>query len=103
MILVGRVANLEVNNEGKAILMLAIPRSFKNADGEYETDILKCRLYGAIATNTKEYCKKGDIVGVKGRVESKVYEKDDEKKYITEIIAEKVTFLSSNKTEAEEA
>ena len=40
MILVGRVANLEVNDEGKAILMLAVPRSFKNADGEYETDIL---------------------------------------------------------------
>ena len=53
MILVGRVANLEVNDEGKAILMLAVPRSFKNADVEYETDILKCRLYGAIATNTK--------------------------------------------------
>lgn len=53
MILVWRVANLEVNDEGKAILMLAVPRSFKNADGEYETDILKCRLYGAIATNTK--------------------------------------------------
>ena len=53
MILVGRVANLEVNDEGKAILMLAVPRSFKNADGEYETDILKCRLYGAIATNAK--------------------------------------------------
>ena len=54
-----------------------------------------------MATNTKEYCKKGDIVGVKGRVESKVYEKDDEKKYITEIIAEKVTFLSSNNKEKE--
>lgn len=53
MILVGRVANLEVNDEGKAILMLAVPRSFKNAYGEFETDILKCRLYGAIATNTK--------------------------------------------------
>ena len=68
MILVGRVANLEVNDEGKAVITLAIPRSFKNADGEYETDILKCRLYGAIATNTKEYCRNGNIVGVKGRL-----------------------------------
>ena len=42
-----------------------------------------------------------DLIGVKGRVESKVYEKDDEKKYITEIIAEKVTFLSSNSKEKE--
>ena len=55
-----------------------------------------------MATNTKEYCKKGDIVGVKGRIESRVYEKDDEKKYTTEVIAEKITFLSSNK-QAEEA
>ena len=36
------------------------------------------------------------LIGVKGRIESRVYEKDDEKKYLTEVIAEKVTFLSSN-------
>ena len=48
-----------------------------------------------MAVNTKEYCKKGDIVGVKGRIESHVYEKNDEKKYVTEVIAERVTFLSS--------
>lgn len=95
IILVGRVANLEVNDEGKAILMLAVPRSFKNADGEYETDILKCRLYGAIATNTKEYCKKGDIVGVKGRLQS------EDGSMIA--IAEKVTFLSSKPNNSEES
>ena len=53
-------------------------------DGEYETDFIDCILWNGIASNIAEYCKKGDIVGVKGRVESKVYEKDDEKKYITE-------------------
>ena len=42
------------------------------------------------------------LIGVKGRIESRVYEKDDEKKYLTEVIAEKVTFLSSNK-QAEES
>ena len=95
MILVGRVANIEVNDEGKAILMLAVPRSFKNAYGEFETDILKCRLYGAIATNTKEYCRKGDIVGVKGRLQS------EDGSMIA--IAEKVTFLSSKPNNSEES
>ena len=95
MILVGRVANLEVNDEGKAVITLAIPRSFINADGEYETDILKCRLYGAIATNTKEYCRKGDIVGVKGRLQS------EDGSMIA--IAEKVTWLSSKPNNSEES
>ena len=107
IILVGRlVKDPEVkkakNGNSYSHITLAVPRSYKNVNGEYETDFLDCTLWQLMATNTKEYCKKGDIVGVKGRVESKVYEKDDEKKYVTEIIAEKVTFLSSNKTEAEE-
>ena len=106
IILVGRlVRDPEVkktkNGNTYSHITLAVPRSYKNVNGEYETDFIDCTLWQLMATNTKEYCKKGDIVGVKGRVESKVYEKDDEKKYITEIIAEKVTFLSSNK-QAEE-
>ena len=106
IVLVGRlVKDPEVkkakNGNSYSHITLAVPRSYKNIDGEYETDFLDCTLWSIMATNTKEYCKKGAIVGVKGRVESKVYEKDDEKKYITEIIAEKVTFLSSNNKEKE--
>ena len=52
-----------------------------------------------MATNTKEYCKKGDIVGVKGRLESRIYEKDDETVYVKEVIAERITFLSSSPKE----
>ena len=107
IVLVGRlVRDPEVskskNGTSYSHITLAVPRSYKNVNGEYETDFIDCTLWQLMATNTKEYCKKGDIVGVKGRIESRVYESDDEKKYITEIIAEKVTFLSSNK-QAEEA
>ncbi len=52
-----------------------------------------------IAENTSEYCSKGDIVGVKGRIQSRTLEKDGNKEYVTEIIAEKVTFLSSKREE----
>ena len=99
VMIVGRIAN-NINEEDN-IITVAITRSFKNENGEYETDFIDCTLWQLMATNTKEYCKKGDIVGVKGRIESRVYEKDDEKKYTTEVIAEKVTFLSSNSKEKE--
>ena len=107
VVLVGRlVRDPEVkkakNGNSYSYITLAVPRSYKNVNGEYETDFIDCVLWQLMATNTKEYCKKGDIVGVKGRIESRVYETDDEKKYITEVIAEKVTFLSSNKQAEEE-
>lgn len=102
IILVGRlVRDPEVketkNGNSVSKVTLAIPRSYKNINGEYETDFIDCTLWKLMATNTKEYCKKGDIVGVKGRIESRVYEKDGENKYTTEVIAEKITFLSGKK------
>lgn len=103
IIIVGRltgnpeVAKLEDGKE-KSQITLAIPRTFKNADGEYETDFIDCILWGGVATNTSEYCKKGDIIGVKGRIQTSNYENEyGEKQKLTQIIAEKVTFLSSNK------
>ena len=75
-------------------MTLAVPRSYKNINGEYETDYIDCVLWTGIAENTSEYCKKGDILGLKGRVQTRAYEIDDKKKYVTEVVAEKVTFLS---------
>lgn len=105
IVLVGRlVRDPEVrkakNGSSYSYITLAIPRSYKNVNGEYETDFIDCTLWKLMATNTKEYCKKGDIVGVKGRLESRSYEKDGETKYVTEVIAERVTFLSSNSKES---
>ena len=103
IILVGRLTkDLEVKKleDGKKVttMTLAIPRSFKNEQGEYETDFIDCRLYNSIASNTAEYCKKGDFAGVKGRIQTDTIEKEDgTKEYKMYIIAEKVTFLSSRK------
>lgn len=105
-ILVGRLTtNPELKEEGEkkfATITLAIPRSYKNADGEYETDFITCILWNSIAENTSEYCKKGDIVGVKGRMQSvKVEKENGECEYKVEVIAEKVTFLSSRSKDEE--
>jgi single-strand DNA-binding protein len=70
-------------------ITLAVPRSFKNIDGEYETDFINCITFGTVAENVNEYCKKGDLIGIKGRIESTNNN--------IRIIAEKVTFLSNSK------
>ena len=109
VVLVGRLtSDLEKKEleDGKSVvnMTLAIPRSFKNANGEYETDFVNCTLWNAIAENTAEYCKKGDIVGVKGRLQTSNFEKEDgSKAFRLDVVAEKVTFLSSkSKDEHEE-
>lgn len=106
IILVGRLTrDISVNRSEKGVkvatISLAIPRSFKNSEGSYDTDFIDCIAFDTVAENTSEYCSKGDIVGVKGRVQSRVVEKDDKKEYLSEIIAEKITFLSS-KSKVEE-
>lgn len=86
--------------DGKKVsnITVAVQRSYKNENGEYEADFIDCTLWNGIADRTTEYCKKGDLVGVKGRLQTNTYENEDgEKKKITEVIAEKLTFLSSNK------
>ena len=107
-VLVGRIVQdpelKETENGNKlANVTLAVPRSFKNANGEYDTDFISCVLWKGVAENTVEYCNKGDLVGVKGRIQTREVELDDEthKKYV-EVIAEKVTFLSSKRQEEAE-
>ncbi len=107
VVLVGRlVRDPELNEYEKdkkySHITVAVPRSFKNIDGEYETDFINCVLWDAIAKSTVEYCKKGDVIGVKGRIQSRTVETDGEKKYYTDVIAEKITFLSTKKPEEAE-
>ena len=100
--LIGRLCEDPVTKEyedGKSMLTinLAVQRSFKNENGIYETDFIRCILWNGIAAHTSEYCKKGDLVGVKGRIQNRSYDDSGEKKYITEVIVDKVSFLASNK------
>lgn len=108
VMLVGRLTKnpelfLTENGKTGSFITLAVGRPYKNVDGVYETDFLDCTLWTGIAENTAEYCKKGDIVGVRGRLQSRIIENDDGSKYKRmEIVADKVTFLSTKKDESEE-
>ena len=92
VILVGRLSHdleiKEIEEDKKELdIVLAVPRSYKNKEGIYETDFIKCKVFKTMASNVVEYCKKGDLLGVRGRLQVV-----DNK---TVVIAERVTFLSS--------
>ncbi len=95
MTIVGRLVadpTLKELEDGKKVcnITVAVSRPFKNADGVYETDFFPVGIWNATAESTAEYCKKGDIVGIKGRLQGK-----DNK---ISIIPERITYLSSTKT-----
>ena len=93
VILIGRITSTpEVQDsiEGKSycLITLAINRSYKNDNGVYETDYIPVRLEGTIATNTAEYCKQGDLVGVKGTLRQTIDGR-------LQVYAERISFLAS--------
>lgn len=99
VVLVGRLVRepeLKETENGKkvTVIELAVQRIYKNSNGEYETDFIPVKLWNNIAEKTNEYCKKGDVLAVKCRIQS-----IDGK---IEIVAEKVTFLRSSKESEEE-
>lgn len=103
IVLVGRLVQdpeiKELENGVKtSYITLAVPRNYKNSDGIYETDFIDCVVWKNIADNVKEYCKKNDIIGVRGRIQTR----KEEDKNIIEIVAERVTFLSNRKETEEE-
>lgn len=97
VVLVGRVIDKtteEIDDIKICTLKLNVPRNFKNDEGEYINDVITCTLYSHVAESTNKFCNIDDLVGIKGRIETK-----DEKMMI---VAEKVTFLSSKKVNEED-
>lgn len=85
------------NNTAVATGTLAVQRKRKNKDGKYESDFINIVIWGAVAENTVKYNgKKGERLGVTGRMETRSYEaKEGGKRYITEVVVEDVEFLKN--------
>lgn len=92
VILVGRLTNKPILEErGDKVyskVTLAIPRSYKNINEEYDIDHIDVVLFNKIAQSCVEYCEQGDIIGLRGNLQ-RLKDKD------LEVYAEKITFLSS--------
>ena len=82
-----------------ATFSVAVKRTFKS-NGEQESDFFDCVAYSKTAELISKYVKKGDMIGIEGRLQTRNYtNKEGKKVYVTEIIAENVEFLQSKKQE----
>lgn len=82
---------------GKAIkFTISVTRDYKNSKGEYEKDLIRCVAFGQTGKYLKEYCHKGDLIGIDGAITTSKYEKDGKTMYNTEIMANKTRKLSNN-------
>lgn len=81
--------------EGLAIatFSVAIDRPAKK-DGSHETDFPRVTVFGRQAENCEKYIRKGSLVGINGRIQTGSYEKDGQRIYTTDVVADRVEFLS---------
>ncbi len=78
---------------------VAVSRNYTNPNGERETDFINCVTWRKQAENVAKYCTKGTQVAVEGRIQTRSYDaQDGTKRYVTEIIADNVTFLGGKGT-----
>lgn len=107
VIIIGRTTkdiDLKVTQTGTSVaeFSIAVKRTFKNANGENESDFFNCIAFSKLAETISRYVKKGDQVGVEGRLQTRNYtNKEGKKIYVTEIIVENVEFLQTKKQEEE--
>ena len=101
VVLTGRLtkdAELRYTPSGVAVatFTIAVKRSYQNQQGEYESDFLNCVVWRRPAENMVNFTKKGSLVGVDGRLQTRNYEGQDGKRvYVTEVVAESVQFLET--------
>ena len=95
-------ADVELKNtpSGKAVANLSVATSYKPKEGAEKVEWHRVTVWGVTAENCAKYIAKGSQVFVEGRLETRSWEKDGQKRYSTEIVADSVLFLGSRTTGA---
>jgi single-strand DNA-binding protein len=104
VVLVGRLTKdpeLRYTPSGLAVVRftVAVNRQFSNQSGEKEADFINCVAWRKQAENLANFQRKGNLVGVEGRIQTGSYEGQDGKRvYTTEVVADTIQFLESRNT-----
>ncbi len=104
VVLVGRMtrdADLRYtgSNQAVATFTLAVNRNFRNAQGEREADFINCVIWRQQAENLANWAKKGALVGITGRIQTRNYENQQgQRVYVTEVVADNFQLLESRST-----
>ena len=84
------------SNVAVATFSLAVNRNFKDANGERETDFINCVIWRQQAENLANWAKKGALIGITGRIQTRSYENQQgQRVYVTEVVAENFQMLES--------
>lgn len=104
VVLVGRLTravDLRYTSNGTAYasFTVAVERNFKNQNGEKETDFINCAMWRKAAENFANFTRKGSLVGIEGRIQTRNYENQQgQKVYVTEVLAENFSLLEPRNT-----
>ncbi|CAM3079658.1 single strand binding protein [Streptococcus acidominimus] len=104
VVLVGRMtkdAELRYtpNQVAVATFTLAVNRNFKSQNGEREADFINCVIWRQPAENLANWAKKGALIGVTGRIQTRNYENQQgQRVYVTEVVADNFQMLESRAT-----
>ena len=93
-------SDLRYTSDGTATatFSLAVNRPFKSANGEREADFINCVIWRKNAENFANFTRKGSLVGITGRIQTRNYEnKEGQRVYVTEVVAENFALLESKK------
>ena len=107
VILIGRLARdpeMRTTPSGVATtsFTIAVQRNYANAQGDREADFISCVAWRKQAENIAKYCSKGSQVAVEGRIQTRNYDaQDGTQRYVTEVIADNVSFLGGRSTSSE--
>ena len=102
--LIGRLTkdlDLKYTSSGTAVgtFTLAVNRQFTNQAGEREADFINCVIWRKSAENFANFTRRGSLVGITGRIQTRNYEENDGKRvYITEVVADNFTLLEPKQT-----
>lgn len=97
-----RDPELRYTNSSIAVVqfILAVDRTFTNANGEKEADFIQIVAWRKTAELVANNTKKGTLIGVSGRVQTRNYQDNDGKTvYITEVVMDNLTFLESKNSQ----
>ena len=91
IILVGKLNDIRKENN-KFIITIASTRHTKDESGDYPVDLIDFETFGGVGNTAMEYCKKGDTIGIRGKIQTEMIEGVK----VTKLIAERISFLSTN-------
>ena len=98
--LVGRITKepelkLTSNQKSYCNFTLAVDRKFKDANGQRQADFINCIAWNQTATFICKYFHKGNRIGISGSIQTRSYEKDGNKTFVTEVLAEEAEFVEN--------